>query len=218
MPLWGKIFRPLVSVAAGSLALLAASSGLAQASYGPPVPWPIWWVPGGFHCIVTSQTAGPAGQQIGPLHLTGQRATVRVHRSTFSRKVQITVTEPFGHRGCQGGRGIGDGGFPGFWAVCGIGLLVQSDGTAFRGQLGRPLSVELSSPLIKPSSLVVMWNGRRFVRVPGAVIAHGTARAQVPAGTDVAVLSPRSHAASTVSMTAAAPASVADFLAVASPS
>ena len=43
---------PLVSVAAGSLALLAASSGLARASYGPPVPWPIWWVPGGFHCIV----------------------------------------------------------------------------------------------------------------------------------------------------------------------
>jgi hypothetical protein len=218
MPLWGKFFRPLVSAAAGSLAILAVNSGLAEASYGPPVPLQIWSVPGGFHCIVTSQTAGPDAQQIGPLHLAGQRATVRVHRATFPRRVQVTVTEPFrDHGNCQGGRGIGDGGFPGFRAVSGIGVLIQADGSAFRGRLGRPLSVELTSPLIRPSSVLVIWNGRHFVRVRGAVVSRGSARAEVPAGTDVAVLSPRPHPATTASVTAAAPAAVADFLAVASP-
>jgi hypothetical protein len=185
--------RPLAGLLAGGLALAAASSGSALAAYGPTQP-PTTPVPGGFYCVVTSQTAAQGAGLRMHLRLSGERATLRVRRRTFAHPVQITITEPFARRGsCQGGHGIGDAGFPGFLAVGGLGLVVQSGGNTYPGSFGRPVRIRLDSPLIGRSSLLVAWNGRRFVRVRRAMIRRGTASAAVRAGTDFAVLTPARH-------------------------
>jgi hypothetical protein len=200
--------RPLLSAVAGGLALAAANSGVALAAYGPTPPIITDPGPGGFYCVVTSQSVSDQAGQIGPLRLGRGRASLHFGRRTFAGQFQVTLTEPFGRNGlqCQGGRGIGDGGFSGFWAVAGLGILVQHDGAAFHGRFARPLRVRLDSPMISPASLLVSWNGRRFVRVPGAVVRSGSVRAEVSAGADLAILSPggRHHGAagSTVSVQA----------------
>lgn len=200
--------RPLLSAVAGGLALAAANSGVALAAYGPTPPVITDPGPGGFYCVVTSQSVSDQAGQIGPLRLGRGRASLQFGRRTFTGQFQVTLTEPFGRNGleCQGGRGIGDGGFSGFWAVAGLGILVQHDGAAFHGRFARPLRVRLDSPMISPASLLVTWNGRRFVRVPGAVVRSGSVRAEVSAGADLAILSPggRHHGAagSTVSVQA----------------
>jgi hypothetical protein len=201
--------RPLLSAVAGGLVLAAANSGVALAAYGPTPPVITDLGPGGFYCVVTSQSVSDQAGQIGPLRLGRGRASLRFGRRTFAGQSQVTLTEPFGRNGleCEGGR-IGDGGFSGFRAVAGLGILVQHDGAAFHGRFARPLRVRLDSPMISPASLLVTWNGRRFVRVPGAVVRRGSVRAEVSAGADLAILSPggRHHgaASSTVSMPAPA--------------
>jgi hypothetical protein len=200
--------RPLLSAVAGGLALAAANSGVALAAYGPTPPVITDPGPGGFYCVVTSQSVSDQAGEIGPLRLGRGRASLHFGRRTFAGQSQVTLTEPFGRNGleCQGGRGIGDGGFRGFWAVAGLGILVQHDGAAFHGRFARPLRVRLDSPMISPASLLVTWNGRRFVRVPGAVVRRGSVRAEVSAGADLAILSPggrhRGAAGSTVSVQA----------------
>jgi hypothetical protein len=203
--------RPLLSAVAGGLALAAANSGIALASYGPPITAAADAAgPGGFYCVVTSQSVGHHTGVIGPLRVGGGRATLSFGRRTFSGQFQVTLTEPFGAGGsqCQGGQGIGDGGFSGFRAVEGLGILVQHNGAAFHGRFGHPLKIRLDSPGISPASLLVSWNGRRFVRVPGAVVRRGSVRADVSAGADLAILSPggrhRAPAGSTVSVHAPA--------------
>ena len=173
--------RPLLSAVAGGLALAAANSGVALAAYGPTPPVITDPGPGGFYCVVTSQSVSDQAGQIGPLRLGRGRASLRFGRQTFAGQSQVTLTEPFGRNGleCEGGRGIGDGGFSGFWAVAGLGILVQHDGAAFHGRFARPLRVRLDSPMISPASLLVTWNGRRFVRVPGAVVRRGSVQGGV---------------------------------------
>jgi hypothetical protein len=210
-----KVIRPLVGAAAAGLALLATNSGVALAQYGPNQPVATTPVPGGYYCVVTSQTAGNGGKFIGPLRLSGEQAVLRVRRRTFAAPVQITITEPFEQRGiCQGGRGVGDAGFRGYACVGGVGILVQRDGSAYRGRFSRPLRVRLASTLIGRASLVVAWNGRRFVRVKDAVVRRGSARAEVRSGTDLAVLAPATRRLAVREM-AMHVASAGDFLAAA---
>jgi len=211
MPNKGRniVTRPLLTAVAGGLALAAANSGIALASYGPAAPVATDPAPGGYYCVLTSQTVGLAAGEIGPLHLSGGRAVLRFHRRTFGRQYQLTLTQPFGRHGqCQGGRSIGDAGFRNFWAVAGLGVLVQQDGADYHGRLGAPLRLRLDSRMISRDSLLVAWNGRRFVRVAGAVVRSGSVRADVTAGADLAILSPagRHHAASTTVSSVQAPA------------
>lgn len=202
--------RLLLGAVAGGLALAAADSGIALASYGPPSAGVAGPGPGGFYCVVTSQSVGHHTGVIGPLRVGGGRASLRFGRRTFPGRFQVTLTAPFGAGGteCQAGQGIGDGGFKGFRAVAGLGILVQHNGAAFHGRFGHPMKIRIDSPGISPASLLVSWNGRRFVRVPGAVVRLGSVRASVSAGADLAILSPggRHHAAagSTVSLHAPA--------------
>jgi len=196
--------RPLLSAVAGGLALAAANSGIALAAYGPTAPVASDPGPGGYYCVVTSQTVGLGAGQIGPLQLSGGRASLSFHRRTFGGQDQITLTEPFGRHGeCQGGRSIGDAGFRDFRAVAGLGILVQHDGAAYHGRFGTPLRLRLDSRMIRPGSLLVAWNGRRFVRVPGAVVRRGSVRASVTAGADLAILSPSSRSTAAATATAA---------------
>ena len=178
----------LATAAIGGVALLVANSGVAQADYGPPPP--PGTVPGGFSCVVTSQTVGPAGRLIGPLRLGGLEARIVILPRTFPVLVQLTITEPFGTSGpCRGGEGIGNAGFPGFTAVGGVGVLVQRNGSAYTPAFGSPISIGLSSSQIGPSSMVVVWNGTKFVRVRASV-GPGSATIPVSASGDYAVLTP----------------------------
>jgi len=197
--------RPLLSAVAGGLALAAANSGIALAAYGPTAG-PLAASdpgPGGYYCVVTSQTVGLRAGEIGPLQLSGGRASLSFHRRTFGGHDQITLTEPFGRHGeCQGGRSIRNAGFRDFRAVSGLGILVQHDGTAYHGQFGSPLRLRLDSRMIRAGSLLVAWNGRRFTRVPGAVVRRGSVRADVTAGADLAILSPSSRPTATATAAA----------------
>ena len=169
--------------------MLVADSGLALAGYGPPAP-PAIPVTGGFYCVVTSQTVIPAGKLIGPLKLHGKlAATLRTRQGTFPVSVQITVTEPYGQDGnCQGNADIGCVGFRGYRAVAGVGILVQRDGSAYTRTFRRALALRLASPLISRTSLLVVWNGRKFVKAPGAVVRSRAATVGVHASSDYAVL------------------------------
>jgi hypothetical protein len=210
--------RPLLSAVAGGLALAAANSGIALAAYGPTAgPVASDPGPGGYYCVVTSQTVGLGAGEIGPLQLSGGRASLRFDRQTFGGHDQVTLTEPFGRHGeCQGGRNIGDAGFRDFRAVAGLGILVQHDGAAYHGRLAAPLRLRLDSRMIRADSLLVAWNGRRFVRVPGAVVRRGSVRAEVTAGADLALLSPSSgRSAANSTAVATASAASAGFLATA---
>jgi hypothetical protein len=179
--------RQLACAVMVSTAMPIALSGIALAGYGPP-PLPPPPVPGGFSCVVTSRTVGPAGKIIGPLRLHGLVARLGV-RGAFPVPVQVTITQPYAQAGaCQGGLGIGNAGFPGYRTVGGVGILVQLNGVAYRGIFARPLVLRLASRSIARSSLVVRWNGMRFVKVPHAVVRRGLARVRVRASSDFAVL------------------------------
>ena len=181
-------------VAIGTVALIFAASGIALAGYGPPCPPSPSPVPGGYYCIVTSQTVGPAGKIIGPLRIDKLRVTLRVRKDTFMIPVQITITEPYGNYAeCQG-RGIGDAGFPGFRFVGGVGILVQRNGCTYQGTFPKPLTLRMRSRSISRSSIVVAWNGTVFAKVRHAVVRKRSVRVRIiHANSHFAVLTPISH-------------------------
>jgi hypothetical protein len=210
------IARKLACTALGSAAVVVANSGVALAAYGPPT-LPTTPVQGGYYCIVTSQTVSRDGRVIGPIDLGGLTATLRIRRDTFSGPVQVTITEPYGLRGaCQGGAGVGDGGFRGRRALGGVGILVQRDGSAYRQGLRRPFTFRLSAPAIAASSIVVKWNGRRFVAARHAVTGRRLASVSGNASTDYAILVPTARRRA-ASVTTALRAPAGDFLAAALP-
>jgi hypothetical protein len=137
-------------------AVLTGNSGLAlaDAGYGPPPPTAP--VPGGYFRVVTSQTIGTAGGTIGPLGVDGLAVTLRIPRHAFARSVQITLTEP-------DVRGIGNAGFRGYRAFGGVGILIQIDGSTYRGPFRKPLGLTMSSRRVTSADIVVVWDGTRFV-------------------------------------------------------
>ncbi len=182
------LVRQMAAMAILGIAALVSKPGIALA-YGPPPPPPPTPVRGGYYCVVTSQTLGPAGQLIGPLRLTGMVARLGDSSGAFPAGAQITVTEPYASSSdCQGGPGIGNAGFAGYRAVGGVGILIQRNESAYRGTFRKPLALHLASRSITRSSLVVVWSGTRFVKVPHAVIGRGSASIRVDANSDLAVL------------------------------
>jgi hypothetical protein len=189
-----KLARWVTSMIIGSLIVLIANPGTALAGYGPPAPQAPAVVPviGGYYCVVTSQTVGPPGKFIGTLKLHGKlAATLGIQQGIFPVFVQITITEPYGQDGnCQGNTDIGCVGFAGYRVVGGVGIIVQSGGAAYATKFGRPLALRLASPLISRSSLLVVWNGQKFVKAPGAIVRSQAATVGVDANSDYAVLVP----------------------------
>lgn len=145
----------------GTAAMVMANSGLAfaDAGYGPPPPPAP--VPGGYYRVVTSETIGSSGGIIGPLRVDSLEIVLRIPRRAFGRAVQITITEP-------NVRAVGHAGFRRYKALGGVGILVQVNGSTYRGAFLKPLRLKMSSRRINASDLVVVWNGTRFVIMTGA--------------------------------------------------
>ena len=157
-------------------------SALADAGYGPPPPPAP--VPGGYFRVVTSQTIGPSGGIIGPLRVDSLEVLLRIPRGDFRRAVQITITEP-------NVRALGHAGFRRYKAIGGVGILVQVNGSTYRGDFLKPLRLKLSSRRIHAADIVVVWNGTRFVIMNAREHSHWEkVRFDSEADQDFAVLRP----------------------------
>ena len=76
--------RRFAVVALGSAAMLVVGAGgaLAAGGYGPPAPV-VPPAPGGFSAVVTSQTIGAGGGQVGPVTVDGVPTTLTVPAGAF---------------------------------------------------------------------------------------------------------------------------------------
>ena len=216
---WLKLVRKFACAGIGGAVVLSTGSGVALASYGP-LSSPVSSPPGGFYCVVTSQTVRPVGGLIGPFRLGKLRATIRIPRRAFSFRVQITVTEPYGSQSCEGGSPIGNGGFRGYSSLGGVGILVQRHGTTYRARFRRGVVIGMSSPSISRSSVVAAWTRSRFTR-KAATAGPRSETVRAYGNTDLAVFTPvrhrRGHGSAVTTAVPALPGllTAAEFLAAA---
>jgi hypothetical protein len=92
----------ITAVGAILAAVLIGTSATALA-YGPPPPPPPG-PPGGYECIVTSETISPSGGIVGPLQVGTILVTLTIPPGAFSEPAQVTITEPYSlSGGCNGG-------------------------------------------------------------------------------------------------------------------
>ncbi len=189
--------QKLAMVALGAATLAISTGQLPALAYGPPPPPP---TPGGYTAVVTSQPIGPDGGVIGPVGVGACSVALTVARGTFNSQVQITITAPTV-------QDIGDGGQPGYRAVCGVGVLIQVDGQPYTGGFGHPLTLDISGVSIRHNARVVVWNGEKFVPV-NPIAAGPTLRVRFSgSGEDFAVLVPGGGGPSGSSQTQVATAS-----------
>jgi hypothetical protein len=179
--------RRFAVVTLGSAAMLVVGAGgaLAAGGYGPPAPV-VPPAPGGFSAVVTSQTIGAGGGQVGPVTVDGVPTTLTVPAGAFTAAVQITLTAP-------SLAGVGTGGLTGHHAVAGVGVQVTQDGSTYAGHFLKPLTLTMSSSSITSACTVVVWNGAAFVAAGGTAGA-GTATVSFDNDPSFAVLAPASSA------------------------
>jgi len=180
----GLALLPALVLLAGSALFLGGAGGArAATAYGPPPP-PVPPVPGGFVAVVTSVTIGPHGGTIRPVRVGVLLVSLRVPSGAVPIPVQITLTAP-------DVEGIGDAGFPGFDTLGGVGVQVQQNGAPYPGVYLKPFVLDLAAASISRHSLVVNWNGTRFVTDPTARLASQSAQVTFDtAPEDFAVLDP----------------------------
>jgi hypothetical protein len=173
--------QTLATVALGAATLAIAYAGqLPALAYGPPPPPP---APGGFQNVVATASIGPAGGVIGPVEVDGCRVALVVPPGTFSTTVQISITAP-------SVSGVGNGGHPGYRAVCGVGVGITVNGHQYTGAYGHSLILTIAGFLIKPGDRVAVFNGSTFV-FTGATVQAGAARISFKgSGEDFVVLAP----------------------------
>jgi hypothetical protein len=148
--------------------------------YGPTAP--VATAPGGFAAVVTSRTIGPAGGTI-TVTVDGVDVTLTVPPGAFPVPVQITVTAP-------DLAAIGNAGFAGLFAVGGVGIQVQENGSPYPGTFLKPVTLSMQSSGITSSSVVVVWNGTAFVTDSSATVTAGSATVSFDSDPNFAVLSP----------------------------
>ena len=177
-----NLAQKLAVVALGAATLAITAGQLpAQAAYGPTIP--LQPVPGGYTAVVASTTLGSAGGSMGPVAVDGCSAFLRVRPGTFTTPLQVTITAP-------SASGVGDAGHPGNRALCGVGVLVQVNGTVYTGNFSHSLTLAITGSGIKAGDRVAAWNGQAFVFAPATVAGH-TARVRAVGSNDAfAVLAP----------------------------
>jgi hypothetical protein len=144
--------------------------------------------PGGYSAVVTSRTITRSGGVIWAAQVPGGLVTLAVPAGAFPAPVQITLTAP-----------KPGGAVTGYKVVAGVGVQVQENGVAYPGTFGKPLTLTVRPSSAVPSSLVAVWNGKRFVSEPDAAVVRGAVTVRLRSGTesDFAVLSPVTAAAAT---------------------
>lgn len=146
--------------------------------------------PGGYSAVVTSRTINPSGGAIRAVRVPGGLVTLVIPAGAFPKPVQITLTAP---------KPVtpGSAHVTGPKVVIGVGIQVQENGVAYARSFLKPLTLTMRSSSAVPSSIVAVWNGRRFVTEPGATVARGAATVRFRSDThpDFAVLSPMVTAA-----------------------
>jgi hypothetical protein len=144
--------------------------------------------PGGYSTVVTSRTITQSGGVIWAVRVAGGRVTLAVPAGAFPVQVQITLTAP-----------KPGGAVNGYKVITGVGVQVQENGIAYPAAFRKPLTLTVRSPSAASSSLVVVWNGKRFVTEPHAAVVRGVVTVRFRSGTesDFAVLSPAAAAAVT---------------------
>jgi len=176
-----NLAQKLATVAVGAATLAIAYAGqLPALAYGPPPPPP---APGGYQSVVASTTIGPAGGVVGPLEVDGCRVALRVPAGTFTTDVQVTITAP-------SVSGIGDGGHPGYHAVCGVGVGISINGKQYTGAYGHSLTLVISGFELRPGDRVAVWNGKIFEFVGAQVRGFAAVISFRGSGEDFAVLAP----------------------------
>jgi hypothetical protein len=176
-----NLAQKLAIVALGAATLAIAYAGqLPALAYGPPPPPP---APGGYQSVVASTTIGPAGGLVGPVEVDGCKVALRVPAGTFTTDVQVTITAP-------SVTGIGDGGHPGYHAVCGVGVGIAVNGKAYTGTYGHSLTLVISGFELRPGDRVAVWNGKTFVFVGATVQGYSAVISFKGSGEDFAVLAP----------------------------
>ncbi len=129
-----KISQRIATFVGVLLVPLVASSGVALAAYGPPGP-PGPPGTGGYGCVLTSQqVAASTATTIGPIKDGNLLITVHIPAGTFSRPVQVTLTEPFSRGGsgaCSGGTITGRRG-RGRALAGAIGVLIEAGNQIYR--------------------------------------------------------------------------------------
>jgi hypothetical protein len=173
--------QKLATVALGATTLVIAGLGqLPAQAYGPPPPPP---APGGYQVVVATETIGPAGGIIGPVEVDGCKVALTVPPGTFKTQVQVSITAP-------SVSGVGNGGHPGYHAVCGVGVGIAVNGKAYTGTFGHSLTLDISGFLIKSDDRVAVFNGKTFVFI-GATVSGDTAVITFKgSGEDFVVLAP----------------------------
>lgn len=155
---------------------------MVRAGYGPPPPGG-GSPPGGFGSVITSLTISPDGLVIGPVDAGKARLAVAIPANAFPAAVQVTLTAP---RFPAPGRAH----VRGYTPVADMGIQVQQNGRPFPGTFAMPLTADFRSSLITPSSIVLVWNGTRFVTDPDATAARGSVTVSFQTSSDFLVFSP----------------------------
>lgn len=173
--------QKLATVALGATTLTIAGLGqLPAQAYGPPPPPP---APGGYQVVVATATIGPAGGVIGPVEIDGCRVALTVPPGTFTTRVTISLTAP-------SVSGVGDGGHPGYRAVCGVGVGITVNGHAYTGSFGHALRLVISGVQIRSNDRVAEFNGTSFVFIGATVQGDSAVITFKGSGEDFAVLAP----------------------------
>jgi hypothetical protein len=166
----------------GSYETGAAASAMVPRGYGPPPPGG-GSPPGGFGNVIASLTISPDGLVVGPVDTGKARLAVTIPAGAFPAAVQVTLTS-------SGLPSPGRARLRGYTPVAGAGTQVQQNGLPFPGPFSRPLTADFRSPLITPSSIVLVWNGTKFVTDTAATVASGSATVSFETSSDFLVFSP----------------------------
>jgi hypothetical protein len=158
---------------------VASASTTGRQSVPPPVPTPL--PPGGFSAVVTTQTVGPAGGNVGPVTVAGASVTVHIPAGAFSSPMQVVITAPDLAAVPPA---------PGMVVVAGVGVGVDLNGAKYSGTFSKPITIDIASPKITASSEVGTWNGSMFVTDPSATVTAGMASISMGADAAFIVQSP----------------------------
>lgn len=161
------------TIGVGFMGSVVYAAGTGYSPSTTPVPAA---TPGGFSQVVTVKTipANSTSTTTVSATVNGAPITISVAPGTFSKSVQVIVTQPVLSQITSALPSLG---FSGWHAAAGLGVNVTtSSGTAYRGTFNKPVAVSVASSAVTSGDRVVEWlaNGS-FSSVANPTITQGKA-------------------------------------------